>query len=147
MLVEKSVLLAYSAEQMFDLVENVEQYPVFLPWCAGARVTLREPLQDNEETLNATVYIDYHGLKQSFTTANTQKRAHYIRMHLVDGPFSALNGEWRFIALDDQACKVEFRLNYEFSSRILSSVIAPVFKRIADSFVEGFVRRAEQVYG
>ena len=91
--------------------------------------------------------IDYHGVRQSFTTENTHVPPTRMQMTLVEGPFSQLDGEWRFTALRDDACKVEFDLNYEFSSKLLEKLIGPVFSKIADSFVESFRKRAEVVYG
>lgn len=146
-LVEKSVLVGYSAIQMFDLVERVEDYPKFLPWCAGAQVVAREALGTGEERTLATLRIDYRGIAQSFTTENLQRRGEYLRMTFKEGPFHVLDGGWVFRALREDACKVEFRLHYEFSNRLLGGLIGPVFSHIAGSFVEGFTRRAEVVYG
>lgn len=146
-LVEKSVLVGYSAIQMYDLVERVEDYPKFLPWCAGAHVVTREALVTGEERTLATLRIDYRGIAQSFTTENFQRRGEYLRMTFKEGPFHVLDGGWVFRALREDACKVEFRLHYEFSSRLLAGIIGPVFSHIAGSFVDGFTRRAETVYG
>jgi ribosome-associated toxin RatA of RatAB toxin-antitoxin module len=141
-LVEKSVLVGYSAERMFALVDGVEDYPSFLPWCGGTEVKWRDAT-----TVVATVHIDYHHVRQHFTTENTRTAPHLIEMSLRDGPFSHLAGSWRFVALAEDACKVEFRLRYEFSSRLLEKLVGPVFGHIANSFVEAFVRRAEALYG
>ena len=146
MLVEKSVLVSHSAQQMFSLVEKVEDYPAFLPWCSGAQVLSRELDADGIERVSARLDINYRGVKQSFTTLNRQRAGAFIEMHLQEGPFKKLEGAWLFKPLTAQACKVEFRLQYEFSSRLLSGLIVPVFNHIASSFVESFVRRAEQHY-
>lgn len=140
-LVEKSVLLSHSAEQMFALVDNVADYPQFLPWCGGTEVTL---LDDGR--MRATVHINYHGVKQSFATENVRQAPHSIEMKLLNGPFKQLDGNWQFIALTPDACKIAFRLNYEFSSKLLETVVGPVFHYIASSFVEAFIKRAGQVY-
>lgn len=140
-LVEKTVLVGHSAEQMFNLVDRVEEYPEFLPWCGGTSVS---PLDGN--TVHATVHIDYHHLKQHFTTENVRISPHQIDMTLLDGPFRHLDGSWRFIPLSDSACKIEFRLHYEFSSKLLEKLVGPVFHYIADSFVDAFIHRAEKVY-
>ncbi len=140
--VKKSVLIAYAADRMFDLVDDVSRYPEFLPWCAAANVT---PVDD--EKVKASVTISYHGVKQSFTTQNTRRRPHQIEMRLVDGPFRTLDGCWRFITLNERACKIEFSLHYEFSGKLLEKLVGPVFGYIANSLVEAFLRRAEQVYG
>lgn len=139
--VEKSVLLSYSAEQMFALVDNVADYPQFLPWCGGTSVTVLD-----ENKIRATVHIDYHHVKQSFTTENTRVAPQRIDISLLDGPFKLLDGSWHFIALTSTACKIEFRLNYEFSSKLLEKVVGPVFNYIASTFVEAFIKRAEIVY-
>ncbi|HQS58582.1 MAG: ubiquinone-binding protein [Gallionellales bacterium 35-53-114] len=139
--VEKSVLLPFSAEQMFVLVDNVADYPQFLPWCGGTSVTVLD-----ENRVRATVEINYHHVKQSFTTENVRAVPQRIDIALLDGPFKHLDGCWQFIALAPTACKIEFRLNYEFSNKLLEKVVGPVFHYIASTFVEAFIKRAEQVY-
>jgi ribosome-associated toxin RatA of RatAB toxin-antitoxin module len=140
--VHKSVFLGYSAEQMFALVDRVEDYPKFLPWCGGVEVKHRE-----EERLVATLLINYHGVKHSFTTENTHTPPTLMTMKLVEGPFKQLDGTWTFKPLRADACKIDFDLRYEFSSRVLESLIGPVFNMIANSFVDSFCKRAEAVYG
>lgn len=140
--VHKSVLLGYSAEQMFELVERVEDYPRFLPWCGGVEVKQRA-----EDRLIATLLINYHGVRQSFTTENQNVRPHSMQMQLVEGPFRHLHGTWIFKSLREDACKVDFELNYEFSSRMLEQVVGPVFGVIVNNFVDSFCKRAEVVYG
>ncbi len=141
-LVRKSVLLHYSAEQMFALVDRVEDYPDFLPWCGGVEVRER-----SADRLVAAIQINYHGVRQSFTTENSNTPPERMQMRLVEGPFRHLDGTWQFTALRPDACKVEFELHYEFSSKLLEKVIGPVFSKIADSFVDSFCKRAEVVYG
>lgn len=140
--VHKSVLLAYSAEQMYALVENFEDYPKFLPWCGGAQVLEREG-----DCIVASLTISYRGVKQSFITRNTNSPPTSINMELVEGPFKLLHGTWGIKPLREDACKVEFNLHYEFSSRVLEQLIGPVFSMIANSFVDSFCKRAETVYG
>ena len=140
--VHKSVILGYSAAQMFALVDKVEDYPKFLPWCGG--VEIKERAGDR---LVAAISIHYHGVKQSFTTENTNVPPTSMQMKLVEGPFRQLDGQWQFLPLRDDACKVEFELQYEFSSKLLEKLIGPVFSMIANSFVESFCKRAEAVYG
>ena len=140
--VHKSVFLGYSAEQMFELVAKVEDYPKFLPWCGG--VEIREK---GENTIVASLGINYHGVKQHFTTSNVNTPYTTIQMKLVDGPFKALDGTWTFKALREDACKVELDLHYEFSSKLLEQVIGSVFGMIANSMVDSFCKRAETVYG
>ena len=139
--VNKTVLVGYSAAQMYALVDEVEKYPEFLPWCGGIDL-----IQRDEQTTTATLHIDYHGLKQKFTTTNTKTYPSLMEIQLKDGPFKHLEGVWKFIALSDAACKIEFHLGYEFSNGFLEKIIAPVFSHIANTFVDGFVMRAEKVY-
>jgi ribosome-associated toxin RatA of RatAB toxin-antitoxin module len=138
--VEKTVLVSHSAEQMFGLVDAVERYPEFLPWCGGTDVKKRD-----EQSTIATLHIDYHHIKQQFTTENTKQFPMLMDIRLVDGPFRSMEGLWRFTPLSEDACKIEFRLNYEFSSHLLEKLIAPVFSHIANTFVDAFVERAEKV--
>ncbi|MGN6701807.1 MAG: type II toxin-antitoxin system RatA family toxin [Burkholderiaceae bacterium] len=140
--VHKSVLLGYSAEQMFVLVDRVEDYPEFLPWCGGVQV-----LERSEDRLVATIAINYHGVRQSFTTENRNQRPTSMQMHLVEGPFRHFDATWTFKPLRENACKIEFDMRYEFSSKILDRLIGPVFGMIANSFVDSFCRRADEVYG
>ena len=141
-LVNRSVLVGHSAQQMFELVDRVEDYPQFLPWCGGTNVSMR-----TEDRLVASIDINYMHIRQQFSTENSNEHPTLIRIRLVDGPFRLLEGEWRFRALGDEACKIEFMLHYEFSSKILDTVLGPVFGFIANSFVEAFIERADQVYG
>jgi ribosome-associated toxin RatA of RatAB toxin-antitoxin module len=139
--VDKTVLVMHSAEQMFALVDVVEDYPKFLPWCGG--VDLHER---SETSTSATLHINYHGLKQSFSTQNLKVFPSSMVINLKDGPFKHLDGSWRFIELQANACKIEFRLNYEFANGFLEKLIAPVFNHIAATFVDGFVARADKIY-
>lgn len=141
-LVEKSVLIAYSAQQMFDLVDRCEDYPQFLPWCSHTECRYR----DEKKTVG-TLHINYHSVKSHFTTENDKEIPVSMRIRLVDGPFRHLEGSWHFKSLREDACKIEFQLRYEFSSKLFEKVIGPVFSHIANTFVDAFVKRAEQVYG
>jgi ribosome-associated toxin RatA of RatAB toxin-antitoxin module len=140
--IRKSVLVEYSHAEMFALVDAVERYPEFLPWCGGSSVAYRD-----EHTTRATIQISYRGIRQSFTTENTKAAPQAMSVKLVEGPFKTLDGDWRFMPLAEHACKIEFRLRYEFSSRILEKLVGPVFNYIANTMVDAFVRRAETVYG
>jgi ribosome-associated toxin RatA of RatAB toxin-antitoxin module len=143
--VKKSVLLWYSAREMYALVTAVAQYPAFLPWCEQA-----ELLQQDDAGMTARLHLHYAGLRHTFTTRNTHQADASVLMALVDGPFSVLDGHWRFVPLGGAgvaACRIEFDLRYAFSSRALEAVLSPVFDRVANTFVDAFVRRAEQVYG
>jgi ribosome-associated toxin RatA of RatAB toxin-antitoxin module len=139
--VQKLVLVPYGSEQMFELVERIEDYPQFLPWCGGATILERTA----EETL-ARLDIDYRGVRAHFTTANRVERPERIVIALRSGPFQQLDGTWRFTALG-AGSKVELALRYEFANAVLERLIGPVFSRIAHSFVDAFVARAEAMYG
>jgi ribosome-associated toxin RatA of RatAB toxin-antitoxin module len=140
--VHKTVFVSYSASQMFALVEKVEDYPLFLPWCGQVDVSER-----TDTELMATLSINFHGVKQKFTTKNKNVPPHLMEMSLVDGPFKHLHGSWKFVELRADACKIEFDLQYDFSSKLLEHIIGPVFSKIANSFVDSFCARAEEVYG
>ena len=141
-MVEKSVLIERSAQQMFDLVDDVEGYPGFLRWCSRTRVEFR----DEKKTV-ATLHVNYRSVKTHFTTENEKEIPLSMSIKLVDGPFRRLEGIWYFKPLTDNACKIEFRLSYEFSSKVFEKVIGPVFSQIANTFVDAFVMRANQFYG
>lgn len=143
--IHKSVLLTHSAAEMFALVTDVARYPEFLPWCSESAV-----LEQTETSMLARVGMSLGGLRQSFTTRNQHEADSAVHMHLVDGPFSMLEGTWRFVPLGDgsiKACKVEFVLRYAFSSQTLAALVGPVFDKIAGSLVDAFVKRADHVYG
>ena len=140
--VSRSVLVPHAPERMFALVDAVEDYPKFLPWCRSAQVLHR----DSGRT-RATLHIDFHGVRQSFTTDNEKTAPECMTMALVEGPFRTLSGAWRFTALGAAGCKVELHLRYEFSSAILERLVGPVFARIAATLVEAFVRRADATGG
>ena len=126
---------------MFALVDAAEAYPEFLPWCSGATVMLRDATRTR-----ATIHVNYHGVRQSFTTDNTKEPPEKMTIRLVEGPFRVLDGEWRFKPLAEDACKIEFCLHYEFSSRILEKLVGPVFSYIANTMVDAFVKRADKLH-
>ena len=136
----RSILVPHSAAKMYTLVNDVPSYPQFLPWCGGARI-----LEQTDTHMQAAVDIAYLGVNQTFTTRNTLAANERIDLALVSGPFSKLSGQWRFTQLGDAGSKVEFELHYDFDG-LIGTIIAPVFDRIAATFVDAFVRRAEQLY-
>ncbi|MDH5300341.1 MAG: type II toxin-antitoxin system RatA family toxin [Gammaproteobacteria bacterium] len=139
--VKRNALVPFSAQQMFDLVDDIEAYPQFLPWCKSASVHSRDALQ-----VTASIEIAKAGIQQTFTTRNLNTQGEVIEMQLVDGPFQALHGYWRFQALNENACKVSLDLEFEFSSKVLSMTLGPVFSQICNTMVEVFVKRAREVY-
>ena len=143
--VHKSVLIWYRPEEMYALVVDVVAYPQFLPWCDHANVVAVDG-----KGMTAEVGIAFGGVRQTFTTRNLHTPGRAVAMQLVNGPFSRLDGEWRFIPLGDgtqRAARVELVLNYGFDNVALGALVGPVFDRIAGSLVDAFVKRAEQVYG
>lgn len=145
--VQKSVLLWYSPREMYDLVTGIAAYPQFLPWCDKA-----ETVSQHEDGVTARLGLHYMGVRHAFTTRNVHTADQSVTVQLVDGPFSLLDGTWHFKPLgrpgsDQQACKIEFDLRYAFASPALETVVSPVFDRVANTLVDCFVRRAEEVYG
>ena len=149
--VKKSVLLWYSSHEMYTLVTAVDDYPSFLPWCARAEV-----LQRDVQGMTARLTLSMGGVRHAFTTRNVHRPDEEVKVQLVDGPFSLLDGTWCFLPLgrggtspDEraQACRIEFALRYAFANAALEALVSPVFDRIANTFVDSFVQRAEQVYG
>jgi ribosome-associated toxin RatA of RatAB toxin-antitoxin module len=140
--VVKSVLVPYSAAEMFELVDRVEDYPLFLPWCGGTELHRRD-----EQITEATIRIHYLAVKQSFTTENSKRIPEEMIIRLKAGPFRKMEGYWHFKPLKDVACKIEFMLHYEFSSSLLEKVVGPVFGMVTNNLVDAFVHRAEQVFG
>ena len=148
--VKKSVLLWYSPAEMYQLVTGVLDYPKFLPWCERAEV-----LEEHADGMTARLHLHYAGVRHAFTTRNRHVPGQQVQVELVDGPFSHLDGTWNFLSLGApgpgegsmSACKIEFDLAYAFKRGALEALISPVFDRVANTFVDSFVKRAEQVYG
>ena len=135
--ITRSAIVEHSAAEMYALVENIEAYPQFLPWCTAAQV-----LERAGNRTRATLTAGVGGLSHAFTTLNENRPGEAIDMHLVSGPFRKFEGRWRFVPLGPGACRIEFSLQYEFSGRLLGKVLSPLFDGMADSMVEAFVRRA-----
>ncbi|MDH3281203.1 MAG: type II toxin-antitoxin system RatA family toxin [Gammaproteobacteria bacterium] len=140
--VKRSALVPYSADEMYALVADIPRYGEFLKWCRGTEV-----LSDEGGILVASVTIDYHGLHKTFTTRNQMEPCRAITMELVEGPFSHLQGVWRFEALDEQASKIELDMKFGFKNRVMAALVGKVFMIIADSQVDAFHKRAEELYG
>lgn len=139
--ISKSALVRYSAAEMFALVNDIESYPRFLPWCRSARVLSRDA-----DELRATLELSRGGMQKAFTTHNRAQQDKMIEIRLVEGPFRHLNGFWRFDALGEQASKVSLDMDFEFAP-LLDMVLGPVFNPIANSLVDAFHKRAVEVYG
>ncbi len=141
-IINKFALVPYTPAQMYALVDDIEAYPEFLPWCKSTRVLSR-----TEDEVRATIELSRGGVEKSFTTCNRNQKNKMIEMRLVEGPFRRLEGFWRFDALGDDGCKVSLDLEFEFASRMLDMMIGPVFSQIANSLVDSFQKRAVAVYG
>ena len=142
--VHKSVLIWYSAAEMFALVTDIARYPQFLPWCDQARV-----LEETADGVVARIGIAFAGIRQSFTTRNTHEADRRVTLQLLDGPFSRLDGAWEFSPVGvgaERACKVDLVLRYDFDNMALAALVGPVFGKIAGSLVDAFVKRASVVY-
>jgi ribosome-associated toxin RatA of RatAB toxin-antitoxin module len=139
--IARSAIVEHPAGQMFALVDDIESYPQFLPWCVAAAVQDR-----TAEGVKATVTIGMRGLRTSFTTQNENRAGEAIDMRLVQGPFRRFVAAWRFKPLSERACSIEFSLEYELSGA-LARALGPLFDRIADTMVDAFTRRAREVYG
>ena len=138
--VSKSAIVPCSCEAMFALVEDIESYPQFLPWCAGTEVLERGP-----RVTRARLDVSYHGLKTHLATRNRKHPPGRIELEFEEGPFERFGGEWRFAPLGADGCKVELVLDYALSGKALAKLLGPLFGDIADTMVESFVRRAEAV--
>ena len=139
--VNRSALVPFSAAQMYALVNNTDDYPNFVPWCSQSTEKVLTPTQKN-----ATLYFARGAIKTSFTTHNTLKFNEEIQLELVDGPFSQLQGAWKFVDIDDDGSRVNLDLEFELSNRILKVALESFFSQICDRLVSSFVKRANEVY-
>ena len=140
--VKKSALVLYSAAEMYALVNDIESYSQFLPWCRSASTSDR-----TEEQLRATIEMAKGGIHKTFTTTNRMQIHKMIDIRLLEGPFKRLEGHWRFESLRADASKVSLDMEFEFSNQLLRVAIEPVFKQIANSLVDAFCKRAVDLYG
>jgi ribosome-associated toxin RatA of RatAB toxin-antitoxin module len=141
-IVQKSALVKFSALQMFDLVNNIEAYPQFLPWCSGSRIIRQE-----DDIVEAELLISKGGFKKSFSTRNRIDRGGKITVSLLNGPFSYLEGVWSFMPLREDASKISLDLEFEMSGKLASLAFGAVFNQICNTMVSSFTSRAKQVYG
>jgi ribosome-associated toxin RatA of RatAB toxin-antitoxin module len=140
--VKKSALVPYSAQQMYDLVADMESYPAFLPWCKSATL-----VSDEGDVICGRLEVARMGVHQTFTTCNRIDRGRRMDIDLLDGPFRKLTGGWRFLALREDACKVELELDFEFSGKLIDKAFGAVFNQVANTLVDAFCKRADEVYG
>ena len=137
--VRKNAIVFHSKNKMFRLVDLIENYPKFLPWCGSTKIIER----NNNKTI-ASIEINYKGIKQTFTTENTKKINDKMIIKLINGPFKSLSGEWLFKEMAKVICEIELKLEYEFSNIILEKLISPVFNIIANTFIDEFIKEANR---
>ena len=140
--ITRSAISPHSAAELYALVEDVESYPRFLPWCLASTVHER-----TAHATRATLTVGLRGVRQSFTTQNANRPGEAIDLRLVEGPFKAFAAGWRFTPLGPEACRIDFSLDYEFASRALGRLLEPLFDRIANTMVDAFARRADELHG
>jgi ribosome-associated toxin RatA of RatAB toxin-antitoxin module len=141
--IHRDAIVTYSPEQMFVLVDDIPSYSQFLPWCASSKELMRDADQ-----VEACIELSKGAVRKTFTTRNRIQKNKMIEMHLLEGPFRHLEGFWRFDALQDgEACKVSLDMDFEFSNRLVSLAVGPVFSSITNTLVDAFVERAKTVYG
>lgn len=140
--IKRSALVPYSARQMFELVNGIEDYPRFLPWCDSSTVVSRD-----EQEIVATLEIVWKGIHKSFTTHNHLTPYTGIKISLVEGPLRHLDGIWMFHALGEEGSKVTLDLEFEFAGHLVDRLFEPIFNHIANSLVDAFCKRAGEVYG
>ncbi len=140
--INRHALVPYTAAQMFALVDDIETYPEFLPWCTRTHVISRD-----QDEVRATIALSKSGVSKEFTTCNRIQQNKMIEISLLEGPFKHLQGFWRFDPLGDEGCKISLDMEFEFASKMMSVVLGPVFSQIASSLVEAFEKRAVDVYG
>lgn len=140
--VHKSALVKFSAQRMFDLVNDIESYPDFLPWCSGSRIISR-----SDNVVEAELLISKGGFNKSFSTRNRICDGNKIKMSLINGPFSYLEGVWNFKALREDASKISLDLEFEMSGKLANLAFGSVFNQICNTLVSSFTQRAKQIYG
>lgn len=139
--IRRDKVVPHSAAQMYDLVNDIANYPTFLPWCTRSLV-----LSSDEDEIKAELTLAKGGLEKSFTTCNRLQKHKMIEVRLVSGPFKQLEGFWRFEALDDNSCKVSLDLEFEFNNFLVGMALGPVFHQITNSLVDAFCERAAILY-
>ncbi len=140
--INRSALLPYSAQQLFQLVNDVEAYPDFMDGCVGATV-----LSCDDDVMEARLELARGGIRQSFATRNVLNPPSEIVLQLIDGPFERFAGRWDFLALDDAACKLSLNLEFSVNSKVLGAAAARLFEGVTNNLVDAVCRRARQLYG
>lgn len=139
--INQTALLPYSAEQMYNLVNDYQRYPEFLPGCIASRT-----INQGELALTAELTISKAGISQSFSTRNTMLPNRQIVMELLEGPFKSLNGKWLFEPFDEQSCQISFNLNFEFANPLISMLFSKIFEQLTLQMIDAFKQRAKEIY-
>jgi len=140
--IQRSALLPYPAQALYDLVNDVARYPEFLPWCSAAEV-----LESSPEQMRARVGVAKGGLSQHFVTRNILVPGHSIEMNLEEGPFTQLHGIWSFKPLTEKACKISLDLSFDYAGPIVRATLGPLFNQAANTLMDAFCQRAKQIHG
>ena len=140
--INRSALVMYSAEQMYQLINDVLAYPIFLPDCSNSKI-----ISQDENSVTASLLVSKAGLKKWFTTKNTLVSNQQVTLELVDGPFNKLQGHWLLTPLSSEACKVSLELEYEFSNKMFDLAFGRIFNNLTNNMVQAFTQRAKHVYG
>ncbi|WXL26917.1 type II toxin-antitoxin system RatA family toxin [Ectopseudomonas mendocina] len=140
--IQRSALLPYPAQALFDLVNDVAKYPEFLPWCSASEV-----IEVSETHMRASLEVAKGGLSQRFVTSNTLEPGKSIELNLAEGPFTQLNGRWEFKALGDKACKISLDLQFDYAGSLVRATLGPLFNQAANTMVDAFCQRAKELYG
>lgn len=140
--IKRTAVMPYSASQMFDLVNAIDDYPKFIPWCHSAQIISRD-----DDEIRATLDFSRGGMHKSFTTSNRLQKDKMIQIRLLNGPFKHLEGFWRFDPISENSCQVTFDLEFEFSNKLLGFAFGPLFTQVTNMLVDSFRKRADEVYG
>ncbi len=140
--ISKTTVVPYTQKEMYVLVNDIESYPAFLPWCTAAKILTQE-----KKNLTARLSLELGKIKQSFVTENIMQNGSQIDIRLIEGPFTHLSGCWRFIQENEQCCRIHLYMSFEFKNKILKYTLGKVFYKIMDSLIESFAQRARKIYG
>jgi len=141
--ITRSSLVLYTPDQMFDLVNDVEAYPSFLPWCRDSKI-----ISKTDDEISASLELAKGGVHHVFSTQNKLVHGQSIDIKLIDGPFQHLEGHWQFGMIgDNQGCRIQLDMDFEFSNRLISMALGPIFTQISGSLVDAFCKRAQEIYG
>jgi len=141
--ITRSSLVLFSPDQMFDLVNDVDAYPSFLPWCRNSTI-----ISKTDDVITAELDLAKGGIHHVFSTRNKLVPGESIAIELIDGPFQHLEGHWQFAMIgDNQGCRIQLDMDFEFSNRLISMALGPIFTQISGSLVDAFCKRAQDIYG